>query len=162
MSKKKTILTRIARFLPMILIMAAIFAFSAMPGEESGNASGSIVKVVVEVVEKVSHEAVTEDRTETIHFVIRKIAHFTEFMILGMTAVLAFYNKGRKWLYNFLLPAVVSAVYAMSDEFHQMFVADRGPSVRDVCIDSTGALTGAVIILLAVHFHYVKRNSQQL
>ena len=35
--------------------------------------------------------------------------------------------------------------YASTDEIHQMFVAGRGPSVRDVLIDSIGAFFGVLV-----------------
>ncbi len=41
------------------------------------------------------------------------------------------------------------ALFAASDEFHQMFVKSRTPSVRDVLLDVTGASLG---LLIAVSF----------
>ncbi|MCR5650778.1 MAG: VanZ family protein [Lachnospiraceae bacterium] len=134
----------------MLLVMAVIFAFSAMPGEESGEASGKLLTVVVNIAEYVTHEPVPVDKAVIIHGVIRKCAHFTEYAILGITAVIAFYFARLSKPKNAILPLAVSVLYAASDEFHQMFVAGRGPSPRDVLIDSIGALTGIVIFLLCI------------
>ena len=41
----------------------------------------------------------------------------------------------------------VGTLYAVSDEFHQGFVAGRGPSVVDVMIDSAGVIAGAWLLL---------------
>ena len=42
--------------------------------------------------------------------------------------------------------------YAITDEFHQYFIPGRSAEIRDVLIDSSGALTGIlfVIIVLAI------------
>jgi VanZ family protein len=37
------------------------------------------------------------------------------------------------------------AMFAASDEFHQVFVKSRTPSVRDVVLDVTGAVLGLLI-----------------
>jgi len=37
------------------------------------------------------------------------------------------------------------ALFAASDEFHQMFVKSRTPSVRDVLLDTGGTLVGLLI-----------------
>ena len=37
-------------------------------------------------------------------------------------------------------------MYAASDEYHQSFVADRGPSVFDVMIDSAGVIAGVLLM----------------
>ncbi|MFP5109854.1 VanZ family protein [Neobacillus sp. C211] len=39
----------------------------------------------------------------------------------------------------------ICVLFAVSDEFHQLFVAGRGAQVKDVFIDSAGAIVGIVI-----------------
>jgi VanZ family protein len=38
------------------------------------------------------------------------------------------------------------ALYAASDEFHQLFVATRDASLRDVAIDTFGAVLGIILL----------------
>ena len=87
---------------------------------------------------------------------LRKFAHFTEFLCLG--ACLAWLHgmlqKGR------LRPFLWGVLAASADETIQRFVPDRGPSVKDVCIDSAGVLTG--IILLWAGHNCMKRRSAKL
>jgi VanZ family protein len=40
---------------------------------------------------------------------------------------------------------LICVLYAISDEIHQSFVPGRGPSIIDVFIDSTGAITGIIL-----------------
>jgi VanZ family protein len=69
--------------------------------------------------------------------ILRKCAHVTEYAILGLLLVRAI---GRE------TPAFLAGVaYAITDEFHQRFVAGRHASPIDVAIDSTGVLIGILV-----------------
>ncbi|MCQ2465099.1 MAG: VanZ family protein [Oscillospiraceae bacterium] len=75
---------------------------------------------------------------------IRKIAHFAEYMLLGITvsSCMAFYGKIKiQHIYNSLSFAVITAVI---DEYIQLYTY-RGSSVRDVVIDFSGYFFGTVI-----------------
>jgi VanZ family protein len=75
-------------------------------------------------------------------FFIRKLSHFTIYLLLCFftTRLINFYKPSIKYL-----GFVFSVVYASSDEFHQMFTADRSPLVQDVILDSIGALVGFLL-----------------
>ena len=51
---------------------------------------------------------------------------------------------GGIWL--MLLAGFVCVGFAGLDEYHQSFVEARGPSVRDVGIDSCGAMIGILLV----------------
>ena len=86
---------------------------------------------------------------------IRKTAHFFEFAGLAALAYNAFYRTcgSHKPLPSFAL----TAVYAVSDEIHQLFVEDRACRLFDVFVDCCGAATGiaaiALLILIYNKFH---------
>ncbi len=42
-----------------------------------------------------------------------------------------------------ILAVLLSGMYGASDEFHQLFVSGRSASIRDVMIDTVGAVLGA-------------------
>lgn len=44
--------------------------------------------------------------------------------------------------YSILLALVIYIIYAVSDEFHQLFVPGRGAQLKDVLIDCAGAAIG--------------------
>jgi VanZ family protein len=84
----------------------------------------------------------------TIHFITRKIAHFTEYAILGFLAAWAFRSSprpaiSRRW---FLICATLVVVYALMDEYHQSFVPSRTASIFDSLIDMAGGLTALLIV----------------
>jgi VanZ family protein len=84
----------------------------------------------------------------SIHFVIRKCAHLSEYAILALLlirAAICMTNLKRSaWM---LYASVWGACFlvAATDEFHQTFVVSRGASIRDVMIDSAGAIVGLLI-----------------
>ena len=100
----------------------------------------------------------------SINHPVRKLAHFTEYLVLGILAVNALrLHIGSSGRYfedeaitpsrNFCIPALSWAfciLYAASDEFHQLFVPGRAGLVTDVCIDSAGALLGILLFLVAL------------
>ena len=88
---------------------------------------------------------------------LRKIAHFTEFAALGMCLAWLHGMLQRGRLQPFLWGVLAAAV----DETIQRFVPDRGPSIRDVCIDSAGVLTGIVLLWLG-HNYLKKRHTKIL
>lgn len=79
-------------------------------------------------------------------FILRKSAHIIEFFVLFLFAVNSFDNKSSKK--NLFLAALFSLIYAFSDEYHQSFVKGRGPSIRDVGIDSIGIALGVIYFKL--------------
>jgi len=123
---------------PALIWMGVIYLMSAMPGEVSGEQSGTLVRVILGAVSLVfGEEFASGVPLETIHLLIRKAAHMTEYAIL-----FALYRRALK-LSGAKRPGIaallMSAAYATTDEWHQGFVADRGPSIVDVGIDTLGA-----------------------
>jgi VanZ family protein len=71
-------------------------------------------------------------------FILRKLAHITEYAILTLLLIKALGNyqlTNRKILITAVFLAVL---YAFSDEYHQTFILGREGTVRDVLIDSIG------------------------
>ena len=86
-----------------------------------------------------------------IQFAIRKLGHLTEYAILAMLFWRALRSGTRlqmKMSVLFFVAALVCAIFAASDEFHQSFVPSRTSSPADAMIDICGALTGLAIGLL--------------
>ena len=118
-----------------ILIMLFIFWQSAMPAAVSELESGSIVSRLAEWLQ--ADEAL-------VSFVVRKSAHFTEFLILGVSLFLTVRDLRKRA--SFWIPWLIGAVYAVSDELHQHFVPGRSCEVRDMIIDVCGVLVGVAIL----------------
>jgi VanZ family protein len=87
----------------------------------------------------------------TIHTMIRKLGHVTEYAIL---AVLLWRAVGGSQSFKAKTPILsvlvwlTCALFAVSDEFHQSLVPSRTPSARDVIADICGATIGLAICWL--------------
>ena len=133
----------------MVLWMILIFAFSSFQGDESALQSGRIVRFVLGIVRMFFGEGAVQVLVDAgIEFYIRKTAHFTEYAVLAfLTARAMRLNGFRYWA---VAAPLFSALYASTDEFHQSFVPGRGMELRDVGIDSCGAISGVLLYLMAL------------
>ena len=131
--------------------LAFIWGNSLMPGSVSGAISEFFERLLQCLFEQ------GESESSGLGFLVRKMAHFTEFTMLGLCLCWLFgmLGKGR------LLPFLCGAAAACVDETIQLFVPDRGPSVRDVCIDSSGVLLGVILLTLGHHYCCKKRTLEE-
>jgi VanZ family protein len=124
------------QYLPLVVWLAFI-SFASTDGFNAANTSRIIGPLVLWLFPNTSAETLA-----TIHFIIRKVAHFTEYAILGFLAARAFRTSPR-W---FLISAVLIVVYALLDEYHQSFVPSRTASIFDSFIDMAGGITALLIV----------------
>ncbi|TAK36122.1 MAG: hypothetical protein EPO21_04035 [Chloroflexota bacterium] len=82
---------------------------------------------------------------EALDFVMKKSAHVGEYAILAILLLRAIYPNERLNARRLLLPLALAVLYAASDEFHQVWTSERHPSLRDVGIDSVGALVSLIV-----------------
>ena len=125
----------------LILNLAVIWGNSLLPGEISGAISGFFRDLIALILP-------VDGAPGDGHGLLRKLAHFTEFASLGMILT---------WLTVLLAkPGALALVGGFSaaciDETIQMFVPDRGPAFTDVLIDTSGVLTGLILLLLIRHW----------
>ena len=121
-------------FLPALLVMYMIFSFSAQNGTESGDLSFKVsMKLTDSEIQMYANKY---------HHYVRKLGHMTEYCVLAITLCVPLYAYGVRGIWLYLLAGLICAGFAATDEYHQSFVVGRGPSVRDVCIDTFGAMIG--------------------
>jgi VanZ family protein len=105
----------IGRWVLVVLWMGVIFAFSAQPQSVVNLGQGEIVS---------------------------KLAHVTEYAILGWLIQRARGDKRSWWL-----SLLIAVAYAVTDEFHQSFVPGRHARGTDVLIDVGGVAIGLNIAI---------------
>lgn len=154
---KKSFLHRLKplTFLPVILMMCVIFSFSGQNGEQSSGLSEKVARSVISVTERALDQEWGEDTVnkyiDVLQFPIRKGAHMGEYFALCCLISLPLYVYGLRGIRLFAAAVLFCAVFAATDEFHQSFIGGRGPSVRDVFIDTAGAvIAGTAVRLLCV------------
>lgn len=80
--------------------------------------------------------------------VVRKLAHFGEFMVTGFWFTLCLRVYTRHYIRHISWPLLLGLLIANTDEFIQLYVSGRSSSVRDVWIDFGGVCTGVLCALL--------------
>jgi VanZ family protein len=97
------------------------------------------------------HPEISISAIATIHFALRKLGHLTEYVVLAALlwrALRSPRNLRAKMSTLFVGVSVACTIIAVSDEFHQSFVASRTASPHDVLIDVCGALMGILLCLM--------------
>jgi VanZ family protein len=79
-------------------------------------------------------------------FLIRKLAHWTEYFILAALLVRAMVARPAGFIAkrHLLWTVILAVLYAISDEWHQSFVGSRDAKASDVLIDAIAAICGAL------------------
>lgn len=152
--KSKIIITVIAGTL-LVCCYLMIFLFSSDNAEESSGISRRIVDMLVHWyyrifgsgngnVEYVPNAAYEFEFLEKI---IRKLAHFAEYMAVGFLSI----EIASLWIdrmsTGIRVVIVQLLISAGLDELHQYFVPGRYASLIDVMIDTAGGITGIVLVL---------------
>ena len=132
----------VSHYLPL-LVWLAFISFASSDNFSASNTSRIIGPLILWLFPNTSPETLA-----VIHFIVRKIAHFTEYAILGFLAARAFRTSPRpainqRW---FLICLTLIIVYALMDEYHQTFVPSRTASIYDSMIDVTGGLIALLIV----------------
>jgi VanZ family protein len=106
--------------------------------------SSSNTSTFLEPLLSAMFSGITPERFDTIHFVIRKLGHCTEYFIFSLLLIRALSGRFTRRLDFGRAVSIVAAVllYALSDEFHQVFVPSRTASLADVGIDSFAGICG--------------------
>ena len=137
-------------FLPAIFMMYLIFSFSSQSGTVSGNLSYRVSEIIVESANEAFDlhwsGSDMDYYIERIHYPVRKLAHMTEYFLLAVSVSFPLYVYGVRGLWLPLLAGGFCVGFAALDEYHQSFVAGRGPSRKDVGIDSIGVLAGVLMV----------------
>ena len=134
------------KLLILLLWMGLIFFFSAQPAPESEETSNLVAEIVYKIYSFIMAGGIHLSQSEFMaRYIqpIRKLAHFSEFMILSILIFINVIEYRKKNIY--LTSFALAVLYAVSDEIHQLFVENRYCSVYDTAIDAAGCLLGIII-----------------
>jgi len=124
----------------LALNVCFIWGNSLLPGDISGAISDWVKRVLEALLPLSASE-------ESGGGFLRKLAHFTEFTALGICLAVLFVRLGQKKYWAIPCGCLVACV----DETIQRFVPDRGPSLKDVGIDTCGVLTGLILLSIGCY-----------
>lgn len=127
----------------VLLWMILIFIMSSFNSTESSNQSGFIVNIISGIF--------NINNIELLSLIIRKLAHFTEYFILGILT----YNMFDSYNKKAYISIIICILYAISDEIHQIFVPGRSCQIMDITIDTLGSLLGIYLLLFIKKKHKI-------
>ena len=122
---------RIIKIIILILWMLVIFLLSNQTGSESTSLSDKVICSIF-----------SDCHQDIYSFIVRKLAHFILYFILGIFSYINFKNDKE----GVLNAIILCIIYAFTDEIHQMFVTSRSSEVRDIIIDSLGSISSILLI----------------
>ncbi len=135
----------------LILWMIIIFSFSSADANKSTGTSDKVITTMIEIKDKITDQETPISEKEIIvknsSFYVRKIAHITEYLILGFLM----FNLLKQYSVTNIYYAIgLSVLYSCTDEFHQLFINGRSGSFKDVLIDTIGILLGTYLYKILV------------
>ena len=144
-SFKKNILTVL-----IVLTLAFIWGNSLVPAEESSQMSSWATKYLYGPLNMIFGSFVTVDE----HFV-RKLAHFSEYTVLGMEMLARFWSVRSAALFGLAAAVIDEGLQSLSD---------RSPQLSDVLLDFTGVLFGMALLMAVIKVtkqSAIRRNELQ-
>lgn len=131
----------------LVFWLVVIFLLSNQDSGKSQHLSDNLIGKGVDIVASITKQEITPTKKVTIvenmSDKVRSLAHFTEYLILGILVINVlkdYYKLDYKiWLYGLLF----CILYAIGDELHQLFISGRAFQYGDIIIDTLGSILGS-------------------
>lgn len=144
---------RILTSMLTVAVMILIFLFSMEPAEKSDHTSGLISRKVIAILYPDYDRRLPEEQQQiydSVQHSVRKTAHFTEYMLLGLMIRLCLESWFGKRGKLFPAACILGILYAGTDELHQLLIDGRSGQWTDVLIDSGGVIIGAAAAIMII------------
>ena len=159
---------KIIPWLLVLLGMLIIFLFSNMNTYESNSKSEYIISIIIErtntlankigIIDNKLDKEEIKDLTIFLNKPLRKCMHATVYLILSVLILFALSRSNKKVSHPIKLTIIICFLYAITDEFHQIFIQGRTPQITDVLIDTLGSIIGAKIYPIIDSKNRQKKN----
>lgn len=126
-----------------------IFSNSMAVAQVSSASSGRVLTLLQAALRRLGHPALAQRLTQ---HVVRKMAHFCEYLLEGFLLMLCMRVYSRHPLGHITVPMLGGVLTALTDETIQLYSPGRSSQVTDVWLDSVGVLAGilAALVLMAL------------
>ena len=147
---------RIVLLILVLIGCITIFCFSEFSANDSSKQSRGVTYNILKVLNgnKLSEKELTK-LTKKVNPVIRKIAHFSIYMILAIFTYMFIEelnikskSEKEKLRKNIIYTCIFCIIYAIFDEIHQIYVPGRTGKAIDVIIDTLGSCMGITLLLV--------------
>ncbi|MGL5328274.1 MAG: VanZ family protein [Peptostreptococcaceae bacterium] len=139
-----------------ILWMAFIFYMSNQPAAVSSQQSGGVIEFI-KAMPIIGNIMTYMMEIEIGEFIIRKSAHMFLYFVLAMFIFMSMYDVNKEIKTVAIISFIFTVLYACTDEIHQLFIPGRSGELRDVLVDSTGAIIGTTLIYYILKYNKYKK-----
>ena len=142
------------RWILYIVLCLIVFFIWDNSLQNGGNSDGFSL-IFAKWIAPVAHKLGFHGNIWALNRVVRKLAHLTEFTILGgiLYVILRRYIE-----YGTVVKTIgVGIVIASLDEFIQLFSLGRSSQLSDVLIDTVGIIIGISVVKLTYYISHDKR-----
>lgn len=156
MKDKKVLIIRVILTVLTVAAVAAIFYNSSQDAVESTERSSPLTDWINGILAGFPIPfSVTEN-------FIRKLAHFTEYSILGALLSVTYYLYFHRIKTALISTLISGAVIATIDEIIQLFPAGRSCQISDILLDCCGVAFATAIVMLIIRAIENNRLKKQL
>ena len=119
----KIIILRIFLVIMLLCTFGMIFGFSGQDAKKSSSVSRMVTETITKNIKSIQEKPEKEKQSilSRIEKIIRKIAHFSIYTIVGFLLMALFETFNIKEIDRFATSLIIGVVYASSDEIHQCF-----------------------------------------
>lgn len=119
-----------------------LFFFSGQNGAQSSRLSMAVTRFILRILPEIPLDI------STLHFYVRKLAHFSIFAAEGALLCAALLTSLHRLRISAWITTAICAIMAALNEYHQSFKLGRSCELRDMLIDFAGALFGLLLAVL--------------
>lgn len=156
MNKKKIIFT-IVLVVFAIAWIAGIYKLSGMNADSSGSTSKNVISIFIEdgidvtnrygITNIDANSAKIDKLSAIMNMPLRKVMHAFVYFVLAIIILFTinYYQDNKRYIFSIIITLALIIIAASFDEFHQTFVDGRSGNIKDVIIDTIGAIAGIVL-----------------
>ncbi len=122
-----------------------------------------VVDRMMDFMENFYHQvlgAVWQFPRKTLVFIVRKGAHMSVYFVLAILVHGAWHPAASVRSKN-IKTLILCTLYAISDECHQSFVPGRSAELRDVCVDTAGAVLGILVYMIFLLYRWKGKGDKK-
>lgn len=128
-------------------VMATVLYFSSQGGGASNHLSQRVAYKIMAIMKQQG------DHTQSLYIVnlvVRKLAHFSEYLLLGVFLAVALTNRLGHARYGVPLAGLLGVAFAFGDEWFQSGSPGRTQSIFDVMVDAAGVSVGLAAFCIVI------------
>ena len=154
-------------FLILILLVASfIFYLSNAPAKKSGSDSSNIIKSTIKTGISITNKIGLTDYhptdmdikniTKKINEPLRECMHAIMYFVLALILIIFLNTCNFKRIY--LVTIIACLLYAITDEFHQIFVEGRSWEFIDLLLDSLGIFLACILFKIINELAIIRKK----